>query len=370
MTSPGALASIGAARRVLVAVLAAALGLASLAAIDLGNPAPGLAIGPLPACRYDDILTQPADYADWQTTLVDTILSVPATYVPPDLTPVSKAGIQGSGQVRALVIDDLAAMTAAAKAAGTPIAVQSAYRSYLTQVTTFNYWVKTSGHKAALLYSARPGHSEHQLGLAIDFKSAVGGPPWSGGDWGNSPAGTWMRLHAWQYGFVLSYPKGKTSKTCYDYESWHYRYLGRTEAAAVHASGLTIREYLWIHDTTAVVPPAGSSTPSPDASAAATLGPSPSVDAPASEAPSDGSGSASASPAASTELASAPASGAPTGPPAQPAGVVGGSDPTPLVAGFVLVALVVALVVALAAPPWLASRRAGPSDPPGTGSTT
>ena len=77
-------------------------------------------------------------------------------------------------------------MAAAAKAAGTPIAVQSSYRSYATQVYTFNYWTQQYGESAALLGSARPGHSEHQLGVALDFRSAGTSPEWVG-DWATSP---------------------------------------------------------------------------------------------------------------------------------------------------------------------------------------
>jgi D-alanyl-D-alanine carboxypeptidase len=55
-----------------------------------------------------------------------------------------------------------------------------------------------------------------------------------------------MAAHAWEYGFVMSYPAGKTKKTCYGYEPWHYRYVGRDEAAAIHASGLVLREWLWL----------------------------------------------------------------------------------------------------------------------------
>ena len=54
-----------------------------------------------------------------------------------------------------------------------------------------------------------------------------------------------MKANAWKYGWVMSYPKGKTSVTCYQYEPWHYRYVGRAEAKAIHDSGLTTRQYLW-----------------------------------------------------------------------------------------------------------------------------
>jgi D-alanyl-D-alanine carboxypeptidase len=116
--------------------------------------------------------------------------------VPPDLVSVSQAGIAGHGKVRALLIDDLRAMAEAAAAAGNAIGVESAYRSYADQQATFASWVAQLGYAGALRVSARPGHSEHQLGLAIDFRSDPGGSPFTG-SWGQTPAGKWMRLHAW-----------------------------------------------------------------------------------------------------------------------------------------------------------------------------
>jgi len=234
--------------------LAAALALVLLAvarpAID---PSEARGLGRLPACRYDDIMTEPRGYDDWSTTLVDTILRVPKSYVPPDLVSVSKAGIAGHGRVRALVLDDLRSMTEAAAAAGNAIGVESAYRSYADQQATFASWSAQLGYSGALRVSARPGHSEHQLGLAIDFRSDPGGSPFSG-SWGKTPAGKWMNRHAWEYGFIRSYPAGKEGISCYASEPWHYRYVGRDLAAAIHASGLTTREYLWANFTTAVVP--------------------------------------------------------------------------------------------------------------------
>lgn len=219
--------------------------------------------GPLPACRYDDILTSPRGYGDWAITLVDTILRLPKSYAPPDLVSVSSLGVPGRGKVRSVMSEDLTAMSDAAAAAGSPIGVQSPYRSYADQQAVFAHWVAVHGYTRALQLSARPGHSEHQLGVAIDFRSD---PPVATlqGSWGTTPAGKWMRNHAWEYGFVMSYPKGKMSVVCYDYEPWHFRYLGRDLAAKVHASGLTLREYLWANFTTTVVP---KTTPKPTARA-------------------------------------------------------------------------------------------------------
>jgi D-alanyl-D-alanine carboxypeptidase len=224
-----------------------------LVALALG---PAWAIGPLtppaasaadtlPACRYDDIETVFTSADAWQRTLVDTIYMIGRSYVPPDLVPVTDAGISGNGTIRSIVVSDLRAMAAAARAAGAPIAVQSAYRSYATQVYTFNYWTREYGSDAALLGSARPGHSEHQLGVAMDFRSAGTSAEWVS-DWATTPAGAWMEANAWRYGFVMSYPKDASpGTTCYRYEPWHYRYVGRDEATAIHVAGTTLREFLW-----------------------------------------------------------------------------------------------------------------------------
>jgi D-alanyl-D-alanine carboxypeptidase len=294
---------------------AAVLAAAAILGASFATPAGVAALGPLPACRYDDILTAPSGYDDWSITLVDTILDVPATYVPPDLVPVSDAGIAGTGRIRSVAVADLRAMAAAAKKAGTPIGVQSAYRSFETQARTFQAYVDQDGYQEALLYSARPGHSEHQLGLAIDFKSAGGSAPWTGGDWGKSPAGTWMRKHAWQYGWILSYPKGQLATTCYTYEPWHFRYVGRALAAAIHAAGLTTREYLWANFTTAVVPSPGS--PAPSGSAQPSLEPSPSAG------PGASPGSPSPSPAASSSTAPSDAPSPPPSPADTPTSPLG-----------------------------------------------
>jgi D-alanyl-D-alanine carboxypeptidase len=195
------------------------------------------------------------------------------------------------------VIDDLRAMADAARAAGAAIAVQSAYRSYAKQKAVFAGWVAFHGYDRALQLSARPGHSEHQLGLGIDFRSDPGGSPFDG-EWEKTAAGKWMKAHAWEYGFVMSYPRGKLAVACYDFEPWHFRYVGRDLAGAIHASGLTPREYLWAHFTTTVVP-------------AVTPRPTRPPHAPASHDPTAAPATASASPSEST-LPSASAAAPPT----------------------------------------------------------
>lgn len=222
--------------------------LAVLTALLLTAPA---AAEGLPACTIDDRPALITGYEDHALTVLDTVFALPSDYVPPDLVPVSRAfppSYDGGGQhqVRAVVIDDLAALLSDAEAAGVRLAVQSAYRSYGYQERTFAYWVETDGYEAALASSARPGHSEHQLGTAIDLRSYGGPAAWDIEDWAKTPEGAWVAANAHLYGFVMSYPEGKRDVTCYVYEPWHYRYVGREMAAAIHASGLTPREYLWL----------------------------------------------------------------------------------------------------------------------------
>ena len=128
-------------------------------------------VGPLPACRYDDILTTPRGYDDWSVTLVDTILRVPKTYVPPDLVGVVDPASRGAARSASVMAEDLKAMSDAAAAAGTPIGVQSPYRSYEEQQAVFAHWVEVQGYKRALQLSARPGTPSTSSASAIDVRS-------------------------------------------------------------------------------------------------------------------------------------------------------------------------------------------------------
>jgi len=215
----------------------------------------------LPSCRVADVVTANRSYNDWQRTLLDTTYKLPSSYVPPGLHSTSEAGLNTGQRVRGFMIADLRAMANAARGAGARLAVQSAYRSYATQAATFSYWVRESGYAAAIKSSARAGHSEHQLGTTIDFRSYGGSAPWYYSDWGTTRAGTWLRNNAWRYGFIMSYPKAKTSLTCYAYEPWHFRYVGRKLAATIRSSGLTLREYLWRQQTAPAPTPQPTPTP-------------------------------------------------------------------------------------------------------------
>lgn len=209
-----------------------------------------VAVPPLPTCVVADEPATATGYDDWRLTLLDTRFLLPEAYEPPDLVPTATAfpaaaGAAAVGELRAVVIDDLRALVTDAAAAGHELAVQSAYRDFHYQAETFQYWVNVQGYDGAIATSARAGHSEHQLGTALDFRSLHGVAAWDLDDWSTTPEGAWVAANAWRYGFVMSYPLGARDISCYSYEPWHYRYFGRELAAIIQASGKTSREVLW-----------------------------------------------------------------------------------------------------------------------------
>lgn len=124
-----------------------------------------------------------------------------------------------------------------ALAEGLDIFFMSGFRSYEEQQTVYKKWVEKYNEEADRI-SARPGHSEHQLGLAIDVNSIEF-------DFAETPEGQWLAENCWKYGFIIRYKKETESITGYMYEPWHIRYLGDI-AEDVHFSGLTLEEYLGI----------------------------------------------------------------------------------------------------------------------------
>jgi D-alanyl-D-alanine carboxypeptidase len=202
-------------------------------------------IPPVPACTEGETVVTQNPETEWATILVDTERALPATFGPRDLHNISGAGFpQTEGMaVRQIILEDLAALREAAEANGTPISILAGYRSYQRQQDLFDRRVDELGASEAGSRVARPGHSEHQLGTTIDVTSAgLGDVDQS---WGASPAGQWIASNAHDYGFILSYPAEAADRTCYDFEPWHLRYVGREMAASVIDSGLTLREYLW-----------------------------------------------------------------------------------------------------------------------------
>ncbi len=195
---------------------------------------------PIPA-RISDYT---ADTDLWKLVNKNTGYTTP-TYIPSDLALVTVPTMPGRGQdersMRQIAMNDLSAMFAAAHTAGVSLHVGSGYRSYSTQAALFSRYSQQYGETAASRFSARPGHSEHQSGLAVDLVGADGNC-WVDECFKNTPAGVWLAKHAHEYGFILRYPEGKEDITGLMYESWHFRYVGRELAGALQQSGLTLDE--------------------------------------------------------------------------------------------------------------------------------
>ena len=220
-------------RRTLRALAIALLAAAAATGIAAG-PAAAADPAPLPACTRGDDPAPYRAYSQWASTFLDTRFRVARSYVPPHLTSTANAGANGGYRVRPLVIDDLRAMVSSARRAGVTLRVTSAYRSYDAQAAVYRYYVGLLGPEAGALRAARPGHSEHQLGTALDFADRPG-------------AYSWIARNAWRFGFVVSYPPGERAVSCYRNEPWHVRYVGRNRSAAIQASGLVPRAWLWIN---------------------------------------------------------------------------------------------------------------------------
>lgn len=134
----------------------------------------------------------------------------------------------------------------AAQKQGLNIVTLSDFRSYDTQVQLYQSYVNRDGKAAADKYSARPGYSEHQTGLAFDV-----GKPGSDKnlkiDFADTKEGQWLKENAYKYGFIIRFDKDKTKSTGYQYEPWHLRYLGKTKAKKVYDSGKSLEEYLGLY---------------------------------------------------------------------------------------------------------------------------
>ena len=176
----------------------------------------------LPDCHADTRPASHSDYDGWADTLLDPAHSLPEPYVPPDLSTI----MIGDAEIRlrAFVVAPLRQMLDRARRAGVEVTVSSGYRSFAEQ----HELARTLDDPELV---AKPGHSEHQLGTAVDLR----------GGW------EWLARNSWRYGFVLSYPEARSPHaTCYRHEPWHFRYVGPERAAQVHASGLSLREWLWL----------------------------------------------------------------------------------------------------------------------------
>lgn len=119
------------------------------------------------------------------------------------------------------------------------VIAMSTYRSYEYQVDLYNRYVKTDGKEAADTYSGRPGNSEHQTGLAVDVYNVKE----TYTNFEKTKEYTWMQDNAYKYGFILRFPNDKENETGYEFESWHYRYVGLEAAKYIKEHNISFEEY-------------------------------------------------------------------------------------------------------------------------------
>lgn len=152
----------------------------------------------------------------------------PLRYAPEDLADLPG----GFYQARAEVVEQTEALLAAAREEGHLLVVTSGFRDHDTQAGTYEDWVRQVGADRADQLSARPGHSEHQLGLAIDVAGTC-----SYQCFGDTVEGRWVADHGHRWGFIVRYPEGGQEVTKYAPEPWHLRYVGPRAAWAMHLRG-------------------------------------------------------------------------------------------------------------------------------------
>jgi D-alanyl-D-alanine carboxypeptidase len=196
---------------------------------------------------YPNTIKECTRSGDDLLVLVNKEYKLPSTYAPSDLVVVGESVIRrgSSYQLRSIVINDLKSLVNDAKAEGIDLSVVSAYRSYSTQASTYQYWINYNGGcvSCADRISARAGHSQHQLGTTLDFSSNEINDS-LGIRFGDSNASEWLKENAYRYGFVLGFPQGYESTTGYSYEPWHYRYIGIENALEMRNSGMILENYL------------------------------------------------------------------------------------------------------------------------------
>lgn len=171
---------------------------------------------------------------------------LPANYAPADLVvpnvPLRLSPTANESHLRSEAATALSTMFSSAKNQGINLMLASGYRSYADQVTVYNNYVSQSGVAKADTFSARPGHSEHQTGLAADIE------PTSRSCeveqcFENTPEGQWLAANAFKSGFIIRYQKNTESLTGYEYEPWHVRYVGIDLATELHKTGQTMEQF-------------------------------------------------------------------------------------------------------------------------------
>lgn len=177
------------------------------------------------------------DMAKGNLVLTNKYYYLDSSYQPTNLVVINSN--YGAGQIKKEVYEAYLAMINASKEEHFNFYARSNYRSYTKQLSIYNNYVKQDGQAITDTYSARPGYSEHQTGLAMDIVTKTSNFE----TFVNTKECGWLIANAYQYGFILRYPEDKIDITGYKYEPWHYRYVGIEVATKIHDQKITFDEY-------------------------------------------------------------------------------------------------------------------------------
>ncbi len=186
---------------------------------------------------YENVATIGQPYE--MLVLVNKYHQLPSDFEQYNLVPMSREYTANDGKqylLAGVAYEKYREMADVAKKNGLSMRVVSAYRTEAYQRGLYNNKVRSTGKVNADRYSARPGFSEHQTGLAVDINSTKGSFEYTA-------EFRWLQEHAHEYGFILRYPKGKEWITGYAYEPWHYRYVGVDAAKIIYEEGIAYEEY-------------------------------------------------------------------------------------------------------------------------------
>ena len=187
---------------------------------------------------YDN--SNKTDLTKGMYSLVNKYNYLESNYVPNDLVSVSYEYAVNNTKLNKTALENFINMANAAKKENIIFKITTAYRDYNFQSILYNNYVKTDGKDLADTYSARPGYSEHQLGYSVDLTTSN----YSQFDeFEHTNEYKWLQENAHKYGFILRYPKDKEYITGYQFESWHYRYVGIDIAKYIYENNITYEEY-------------------------------------------------------------------------------------------------------------------------------
>ena len=180
-----------------------------------------------------------SSFKDPTLLLVNKYYYLGEDYVPEHLEEIDNTYSKGGISLQSKARESFEKMAQKAKEEGIIIRAISAYRSYNYQVNLYDRYVRLDGVENADTYSARPGFSEHQTGLCVDIDDGV----LDYNRFEESKSFKWMQENAYLYGFILRYPKDRENITGYQYEAWHYRYVGEKVAEFIQKNDITYDEY-------------------------------------------------------------------------------------------------------------------------------